>query len=221
MARSRSWASIDTTVRYNDHQTMKYSQPAGTDSTPQLWAGFPNGKTLRVIWLRAKIRFSPGFTTTGTLTNSANAYEFLGWTWNTDDGSGRVEITNTNQYDFYWNIQAKNTGTLIGGGVHANGGTIASEWSAGAWYDYIVECDFSKTTGVARLWIAIDGQAPTLRATSTSTMQNGSALPDLTGVNIGMNFNQTRTASQAQAVWIGQWEVVDGTAHPDPWKLLQ
>jgi hypothetical protein len=210
-------AQIDPSVQYNGHAALKYNQPGGVSNTPELWVRLP--QSLSVMWLRAKIRFSPGFTTTGTLGNSANAYKMLGWAWDTYDGSGRVEIANTSQYQLYWTALAKSTGAVVGGGVYGMGGSVNTEWTDGGWYDYIVEVDFSKNPGVARLWMAKDGQTPVLRATSSSNMQGSAALPKLTNVNWGMNFNQVRAAGQTQALWYGQWEVVDGVAHPDPYKL--
>jgi hypothetical protein len=182
-----------------------------------LWVALP--APLAHIWFRAKVRFSPGFTTTGTLASSANAYKLLGWGWNTYDGSGRLEITNTSQYQLYWGPTSKNGGAALAPVQFSVAGGITTEWSDGGWYDYIVECDFSNgKTGVARVWMARDGQTPTLRATSTSTMTTGS-LPGINSVMWGMNFNQVRTASQAQAVWWGAWEVVDGSKYPHPYGL--
>jgi hypothetical protein len=219
-------ASIDPTVLYNGHQTLKYTQPGGVSTTPALWVHFPNGKVLTKMWFRSKIRFSPGFTTTGTLGNSAadpngeNAYKLLGWGWDTYDASGRVEITNTNQYDFYWNIQSKSNGSLVGGGQHQSPGSITTEWTDGGWYDYIIECDFSQgTNGVSRVWMSKDGQTPVLKATTTGSMTNGSALPNIEWIALGLNFNQQRAANQNQALWYGQWEVIDGVQHPDPYGL--
>jgi len=210
-------AEIDPLVQYNGHSTLKYNQPGGSAASPSFEAYFPNGQTLTKMWLRAKVRFSPGFTTTGTLSNSANAYKLLGWGWNTYDGSGRLEITNTNQYDFYWTPLLN--GSSLGGGTHTSGGSISTEWSDGGWYDYILECDFSAgTSGVSRVWMARDGQVPVLRATSSGTI-GGNTLPGLRYVALGLNFNQVRAANQTQAVWFGQWEVVDGVAHPDPFGL--
>jgi hypothetical protein len=211
-------AELDKTVTYNGHATVKYNQPGGVANSPELWVGLR--QTLSHLWLRAKVRFSPGFTTTGTLANSANAYKLLGWGWNAYDGSGRLEISNTNQYQLYWNVQDKNTGTLIGGGVYGIGGNITTEWSDGGWYDYIIEVDFSQAiTGIARLWMAKDGETPVLRTVSSSTMQGGAALPGLTEVMLGMNFNQVRTAGQTQALWFGEWEVVDGSQYANPYNV--
>jgi hypothetical protein len=215
---SANLAQIDPSVQYNGHATLKYNQPGGSAASPSFEVYFPNGKTLTKMWLRAKIRFSPGFTTTGTLSNSANAYKALGWGWNTYDGSGRLEITNTNQYDFYWTPIYN--GSSIGGGTHTSAGTVGTQWTDGAWYDYIIECDFSNgITGVSRVWISKDGQTPVLRATSSGALTGGRALPGLDYVALGLNFNQVRAANQTQALWYGQWEVVDGVAHPDPFGL--
>lgn len=61
-----------------------------------------------------------------------------------------------------------------------------------------------------------DGQVPVLKGTVPGTMLSGGALPLINGVSVGLNFNQVRTASQSQAIWWGQWEVVDGSQHADP-----
>ena len=211
-----SLASIDNTVTYNDHPTMKYTQPGGVSTTPELWVDFSAHKH---IWFRTKIRFSQGFTTTGTLSNSANAYKLLGFAFDTYDGSGRLEITNTNQYELYWNAQSKTNGSLVGGGVFGQAGNVTTEWSSGGWYDYILDIDFTQSPGVARVWMAPDGQTPVLKATSSGTMQSGLPLPSLTGIMLGMNFNQVRASTQSQAVWWGQWEVVDGTQNPNPFGV--
>ena len=207
---------IDTTVKYNGHQTLRYTFPGGTQQYPGLWANFAT--THKIIWYRVAARWSPGWTTTGT-NSGANAYKLLGWGWDTYDGSGRVEITNTTQYQLYWNFQAKVTGAVLGGGPDSVAGNIVNEWTDGAWYIYVLMVDFSQPKGVAKLWIYKDGTTPVLRARTSGGLTSGAALPNLTGVMIGMNFNQTRAANQTQYIWWGKWEVVDGTAHPNPFGL--
>jgi hypothetical protein len=214
-----SLAQIDNTVLYNGHATMKYNQPGGTAGSPEMWAALPKSTTK--IWLRAHIRFSQGFITTGTLANCANAYKLLGWGFPGYNGSGRLEITNTNQYDLYWGMADRSSGATVGGGdnTHVSPGTISSEWNDGAWYTYIVEVDNSTAAGVTRVYMARGNATPTLRATSKGTMSNGAALPPVNYVFLGMNFNQVRAAGQNQAVWYGDWEVVDGNQYTDPYGL--
>ena len=208
-------ATLDNTVLYNGHATMKYKQPGGGMSTPQLHVYFPAATH---IWYRVKVRFSPGFTTTGVLTNSANAYKLISWGWsNGFDGSGRIEISNTTQYELYENVQ---TGpSLVGGSQYLTAGNITTEWTDGGWYDYIVEVDHSQPAGVIRMWRAKDGQTPIYQGQQQETMNNGSSMPPLTNIAVGLNFNQVRAPNQAQALWWGQWEVVDGTQHPNPFGL--
>ena len=212
-------AELDQSVRYNGHATVKYNAPGGVSNIPGLWAYLPH--PLSTMWFRAKIRFSPGFTTTGVLTNSSNAYKLLGWGYADSYGSGRVEITNTTQYQLYY-------GTLVSGTNTPNstpaqfgiGGNVTTEWSDGGWYDYIIEYqNTSATTSVARLWMARDGSTPVLRATSTSTSLPGYTMPHIGYVMMGLNFNQVRAPNQSQALWYGQWEVVDGVQHPNPFGL--
>jgi hypothetical protein len=208
-------ASLDTMVKYNGHATMKYNQPGGISQTPEMWAALP--KTSKHIWIRTHIRFSPGYTTTGSLTNSASAYKMLGWGWASPNGSGRIEISNTNQYQNYWNVQ--NGGTLIGGGNFTFPGNITTEWTDGAWYTYIIEVDHSTSTGVSRLYMARGTATPTLKSSTPGKMFDGSALPALNYVFLGLNFNQVRLPNQNQAVWYGDWEVVDGTQYADPFGV--
>jgi hypothetical protein len=210
---------IDPAVLYNGHPTLKYNAPGGTSSIPGLWPTLPH--PLSTMWLRVKIRFSPGFTTTGTLTNSSNAYKLLGWGYSDSYGSGRVEITNTSQYQLYYGTLLSGTNTPISTpNQFGIGGNVTTEWSDGGWYDYIVEYQTtSPTTSVARLWIAKDGSTPVLRATSTSTSLPGYTMSHIGYVMLGLNFNQVRAANQNEALWYGQWEVVDGDQHPNPFGL--
>ena len=210
--------SLDTVVRYNGHATMRYDQPGGVATTPTLHHAFYSVAPLTKMWLRAKIRFSPGYTTTGTLTNSANAYKMLGWGWSGFNGRGSLEISNTNEYEFYWYV-FNSTGQTIAGGNVSSAGTISTEWTDGGWYDYILEYEItSDTTAIARAWFQKDGAAPTLRAVTTGAGPVGT-IPAVNAVFLGLNFNQVRATTQNQSIWYGQWEVVDGTQHPNPFSI--
>ncbi len=199
--------SLDQAVQYNGHPTMKYSQPGGVGGTPWLAVALPT--PLTHIWYRVKVRFSPGFSTTGTLTNSSNAYKMLSWGWSGSgfDGSGRLEITNTTEYELYENVQ--NGPSLVGGGKYMAAGNISNEWTDGGWYDYVIEVDHTQPTGIIRLWRSKDGQPLVYQGQTQETMNNGSAMPALTGVTVGLNFNQVRAPNQNQA----------GTQHPNPFGL--
>lgn len=88
------------------------------------------------------------------------------------------------------------------------------------WYVYLLKLDFSGTSaGIATLWMAKDGQPLVQKTTIAPTMSAGNPLPGIIGIMLGMNFNQVRAANQNQAIWFGQWEVIDGVAHPNPYSL--
>lgn len=213
--------SIDTTVLYNGHQTAKYTQPGGVPNTPQLWAFLPTN--LNSFWFRGHVRYSAGFTTTGTNTGTSNAYKLFGWGYDFTQviGEGRLEIANTNGYDFYWTVGSKANGSTIGGGNHQPAGSITTEWTDQAWYTYIVQCINNGNGETAKVWMARESATPTLRATSSGTMNDGvSNVPSIYSMEIGINFNQTRAVGQDQALWWGDWEMVDATVHPDPYGLL-
>lgn len=210
-------ASIDPSVLYHGHATMKYTQPGGVATTPELWPNLPT--SLTVMWFKGVLRWSPGFTTTGTLSNSANAYKIFGWGWDATDGRGSLEFTNTNQYSFVWSIIAK-SGSPSASTIQ-NGPTTVTEWTDGQWYDYIVLYKQTSATQITESWwLAKDGETTVLSKTITGTAPSGVALPKINRVMIGINFNQTRAANQSQAVWWGSWEVVDGSRYPDPYNVL-
>lgn len=211
-------ATVDPAVQYHGHATMAYTQAAGSGLIPELWANIPPTKHL---WARAVIRYSPGWSTVGS-GSGANAYKLLGWSYQGYYGSGRVEITNTNQYDFYWGIIDRTTNATVGGGeqTHVSPGVITTEWTDAGWYVYVIEIDQSGTTGVTRVYMGRDGTTPTLRATNTGTMTNGGPLPPVAVFMLGLNFNQSlRAGREAQSLHYGMWEVVDGGQYPNPFGV--
>lgn len=212
--RNPQLAEIDKTVTYNGHPTLKYNQPGGTDATPEVSVQFPaSSPSLSSFWYRAKIRFQPGWTTTGTLTSSANAYKIFGWGWATSDGRGTLELTNTNEYQLSSDVRTPSSSF-----GWASAGYTSTEWTDGAWYDLIIHFETnSSSTTRTRMWLARDGETPKLRATMNATV-NGTP-PKVDRISLGMNFNQVRAASQTQALWYGQWEVIDGTRYANPFGL--
>jgi hypothetical protein len=206
--------SLDNTVTYNGHATMRYDQPGGQATTPQLWPHLPNGAALKNVWFRAVIRFSPGFTTTGTLPLSANAYKLLGFGWANDFGRATLEITNTTQYQAAAGTQDGDMPTqfVIAGG-------IVNEWKDGAWYDYVMHYQVtSPTTARLRVWHNRGGTSPVLAGTLNLTTKQYAA-PSVGFLTLGLNFNQVRAASKSQALWYGMWEAVDGSTKPNPFGI--
>lgn len=203
--------SLDKGVAYKGHPTLKYTQPGGTDLSPQLTVNLPGATDS--FWYREVIRFSPGWTDTGVLpaSQSANAYKLFGWGWaGPVDDRGTLDFTNTNEYQLSFGVHPRTSGhTLF---AIQSAGTTTTEWTDGGWYQIIVHWEkTSETSGRARVWIGRDGETPALRATTSGTVSSGT-VPSVDRIMIGMNHNQIRAAGQNQAIWIGEWSVVDGRA---------
>lgn len=204
---------LDTSILYNGHPTARYNQPAGGGQTPQLWASLPYGLT--DMWLRAKIRFQPGWSTVGTKPNTANAYKLMGWGWAGTDGSSRLEITNTTQYTFNWSVSGASSGPAVD---TTDGPQVKAEWQDGLFYDYVVHYKALDTKHVQQSWwYCKDGAIPQLVKTITGVMTSGN-VPLLNRVGLGMNINQN--IPKAQYLNWGKWEVIDGAKYPNPYNLL-
>lgn len=232
--RNATLASIDETVLYNGHHTLKYSIPESSAENPELWPTLPS--LMSHVWFRARIRFTPGFTThasgltyndQGQLVPSSDAYKLLGWGYDdgTNYGSGRIEITQTTQYQNYWGMNRKSDNVFSGGNVATHDDArafcdnVVNEWTDGEWYTYIVEIDNTTPTGVTRFYIGKGIGTPVLRGTATGSMVSGGICTAMNSVLCGLNYNQYRNAGQSFSLNYGCWEVVDGNAHPNPFNL--
>ncbi len=213
-------ASIDTGTKYNGGNSMMYTFPGGQSSSAQLVVPV---RPLSNMWLRVKVRWSPGFTTTGTIVQSANAYKFLSWAWQGLNGRGEITITNTNEYQNLIDVfppEYGQAGSRASIADYNGAGRIATEWSDGGWYDYIVHYEIlTPTTSRQRFWVARDGQTPVLRATSNVTSYSDVPLPPINRVQLGRNFNQMRLPGQTMYLWYGQWEIFDGTVNNRPFGM--
>jgi hypothetical protein len=207
---------IDGTVTYNGRKTLRYNQPGGSARSPQLEV--PLKKALSNVWIRAKIRWSPGYTTKGILTNSSNGYKIFGWGWSGYDGRGTFDLTNTTEYQASWDVR-RITGGAIGPFAWGSAGGVRTEWTDGGWYDYVVNFEIlSSTQTRTRVWISKDGETPVLRTSFIGT-SSGTTVPQVNRVHLGQNFNQVRESSKSQALWYGEWQIVNGVKYADPFGL--
>lgn len=213
--RNPQLASLDRAVTYNGHATMRYDQPAGSQSTPQLTAGF-RGNNLTNFWYKMVVRYQPGWTTIGTLTNSANAYKLMDWGWAGGvSGRGGIAVTNTTQYQIYFYLLSG--GSLLTGENDLPFGNVSNEWTSGQWYTYIINYEqTSPANATVRVWKGAQNQTPTLVAT-VQGVSNGHVWPAVDRVSIGENFNQVRV--NGQSLWIGEWSVYDGTKYANPYNV--
>lgn len=198
-----SLVSLDTVVRYNGHPTARSDMPAGGSSLGKMAIPVPN---LTNVWLRVALRYSPGFTTTGTAT-TANSLKLIGWGWAGDDGRGDLEIANTSGYQLHWYVPGSPF-------ISVEAGSVGNEWSDGAWYVVIIHYQqTSATTTLTRAWMGKEGTPLTLRATA-----NGSGTPRPVR-EFAWPFYQNQTRRAAQSVWTGEWAIVDGSKAANPFGV--
>jgi len=212
-------AVLDTAVKYNGHPTVKYNQPGGTTTTPELWASFKNGKTITNMWLRAVIKFSSGFTTYGPVPTPSYAYKLLGWGWDGTNGRGGIGFTNTNDYTFSWGVESL-TGVNLGFTELTGFRKVTTEWTDQAWYDYVIHYEqTSATTTRTSFYLGRDNTVPQLIYVINGTINAGNTVPPVNRIMLGLNFNSARAADKPQELWYGQWEVVDGSQYTNPFNL--
>lgn len=215
---------LDRTVLYNGHPTLRYRQPESSDRSPSLYV--PVSPNRDKVWIRGKIRWAPGFSTEGTGFNSEGnvsspSYKIIDWAWSgVFVGRGGFDVTNGNQYQLSFDVRREGGTTVIGPFAYGVAGRAAAEWTDGLWYDYIVYFErLSDSQTRSRVWMARDGETPVLRATVDGPMIVGAVAPRVARVMLGLNFNQVRRAGQNQALWWGQWEIVDGSKYANPFGV--
>lgn len=211
---------LDRAVLFNGHPTAKYNMPGNSNAVPELQVYFPGGRTLQDMWLRVTLRFSPGWTTDGVLQNAGKGYKLLGWGWDTQNGRGSIEFGPVTDVTIGWYVFS-NAGNSMAPYVFSN--RLPAGWRSGTdWYDIVVHYQQTSATSVReQWWMGLNGTPLIPQGELTGTMIPGQTVPRVNRVALGEVFNQVRAANQSEALWYGQWEVVDGSQYPNPFRLTQ
>ncbi len=217
--------SLDNVVTFAGHPSMMYTFPGGSSAAPQLAAPI---KPLADMWLRYTVRWSAGFTTTGILNgtvtaanptgaSTSNAYKFVFFAFNEYDGRSGVELTNTSDYISFLGYTPRGANPIF---VTGSPGyrRVVQEWSDQKWYDYVLH--YVKTgpqTSTMKFWIVRPGTAPELVSSASLTSTSAQyPTPMAAKIILGRNFNQTRAVNSPVYLWVGRWEVYDGSVNPSP-----
>lgn len=213
--------ALDRSVQYRGHGTLRLDQPGGVRDTPELFVNLPSPTT--TFWFRMTIRYSPGWTDTGTLPReqSSNAYKLIGWGWaNGFEDRGTLDFSNTTEYQLSMGLKPAGA---TGGGIFdlVRAGHASSEWSSGEWITYVVHYEHSGPSAMrARLWIGRSDERPALRGElRVAVPERLGVAPKVDRVQFLYTFNQVRRPDQAQSIWLGEWSVYDGHEE-DPYGIL-
>ncbi|HET7585738.1 MAG TPA: Ig-like domain-containing protein [Gemmatimonadaceae bacterium] len=208
---------LDRSVQWNGHATMRYDQPGGTSASPQVHRSLPH--SLRDLWFRGSYRFSPGWSTKGSRppSETAEAYKWFAIGW-AGGASQRLDVVFTNTDDIYMSAGLAEHGKTL----FAQKAQVTSDASFmwdGGWYTLVVHAIAQGSTVTMEMWLQDQSGRVRLHETVSGTTSNGRPVPAMNRVALGMNFNDTRYPGQSQSLWLGEWEVVDGARHPNPFGV--
>jgi hypothetical protein len=112
------------------------------------------------------------------------------------------------------------TETLLPGSAQ-NFGTVSTEWSDGEWWEYVIH--YKKTGSTSALYqywrrrLTTGGKVSPGSWTYFGMSMSGSATPRVASVDLGCNKNKNNPTTMY--IYWGPWEVVDGSAYPNPFSM--
>ena len=183
-------------------------------------------KPLEKMWFRWRMKYSPGFTTSGPLPpGHANSYKVAFWLWSHYEGRGSIEISNTTQY-------FAGMGVKVPGGDwvryqerplpgSTSFGQVTTEWTDGEWWEFVVY--YNKTGPNSARQYHWRRRLTTRSAVTaqpfvfTGFEVTGGPTPLVSGIRLGETKNKNNPSTMH--IYWGPWEVVDGTAYPNPFQM--
>lgn len=220
--------SIDPTVQYGGHNTLRYRFSNATGSgTPRI---VTNGIGLTGdAWYMYRLKWSPGFCNiinNGYLYAKAhklNDFGFVGQQGRIlsaiTNGSGTPGGGNNNG-DFQWETQTKtNAGVFLNTTMRKVISGASSLYQDGLWYQQIVHFQRVGANHYrVRSWFHEDGQTPTLLATINARDGYHTAPTGLGELQFPCTFNALAAGAPGvgvdQSVWQDGWRVYAGADDP-------
>jgi len=182
-------------------------------------------KPLGNVWVRFRVRFSPGFDLDGAVPAGANqAYKLFFLTFKGATGRTGIEFANRRQY-IYTNLQGGfQRQSEESFGTHRWGGHVAGEFTNGEWYEYIVHREITGPNAYVNRFYR---RQLTRKGVIVNLPWNfwgiktvgkpGQVARPAGGIQLGANKNKSN--DKTQYVYWGPWEVVDGSKHPNSFKV--
>lgn len=209
---------LETTVTYQGKKTMRFTQSSSFGETPQIGSAFGNPLSpdeYDGIWWRSKVRFSSGWTTSGSGPGAAS-YKWLALGLTGPDSSRGMIIHQMSDWapELMIDDSSIDGGPLIGrpGGLHP-------ETSDNNWYDVIVFAKrYSDTRGRLRMWFAIDGTTPVEQFDLDDNPNPSVAMGRFFGFSFGRNFNKFPPSSPQYIYW-GPAAFYDESVYSNPFGL--
>lgn len=223
--------SVDPTVTYGGHSTLRYRYSNGTGSgTPRVVTnGIGNTGD---AWYMYRLKWSPGFC--NIINNGyafAKAHKLCDFGFVGQQGRILSAITNgtgtpggaNNNGDFQWETQTKTlTGVFLNTTMRRVISGASSLYQDGKWYQSIAHFQrIGANHYRLRAWFHEDGQTPTLLATINARDGYHTAPTALGELQFPTTFNALQAGAPGvgvdQSVWQDGWRVYLGA--DDPFSL--
>lgn len=235
LAAVRWFAPNESRFRVADHVSLvsdptfgrvaRITQPADPDPasrggfSPQLRRSLP--QPLTNAWFRFRIRFSPGWTTSGPYPAGwANSYKVAFMLWDRFSGRAEIEFSNTRQYITGVGVQGMRCSELPLPGSQPFG-IVTTEWTGQDWWEFVMYYEqLDSHTFRQRWWrrqLTVRGTLVDNPFTFRGSEQSCESAPRVRGIALGANKNKATPVTQY--IFWGPWEVVDGSKYPNPFHL--
>ena len=221
-----SFVDLVTDPTFGQVVRITFPQNSGAlGPVPRMKKGLP--QPLDDMWYRWTMKYEPGWTTVGPdPAGHANSYKIAFWTWNTWNGRGEVELSNTSQYitgmgvvDSQGNQQRYTTQMLPGSAP--NFGRITTEWSDNEWWEFVVHYEKKTNTSADNsFWrrrLTTNGAIAPGPWTFVGWNASGATVPSVAAVELGANKNKNNPTDMY--IYWGPWEVVDGSKSANPFNV--
>lgn len=206
-------------------RVARITQPADPDPqtrggfSPQLRRSLP--EPLGKVWFRLRVKFSPGWTTSGSYPPGwANSYKLAFLLWQGYSGRAEIEFSNTRQYITGVGVQGVRCSEIPLPGSQPFG-NVTTEWSGGDWWEFVMYYERIDSHTFRQRWWRRQLTASGSRVDNAFTFRGSEmscpSAPLVRGIALGANKN--KAAPVTQYIYWGPWEVVDGSAYPNPFHL--
>ena len=205
---------------------ITFPQNSGSPgSSPQMHQSL--SQPLAKMWYRWRMRYEPGWTTVGPdPAGHANSYKVAFWLWQNYEARGGVVFTNSTQYLIEFGVRQPGGSYLQYNerpipGSALNFGNVSTEWTDNQWYEFVAYYDKTgPTTAQQHYWrrrLTTNGQVAPGPWIYMGLDLSGQPTPLVRGIQLGINKNKNNTHDMY--IYWGPWEVVDGSAYPNPWGM--
>lgn len=228
--------SVDLVDDRTFTRVARITQRPGS-SSPQL--RFTLARPLDKVWIRFRVRFSPGWTARGTQGPSQGAaYKVMHMYMVGGGASGRtrVDIENGTQFGCGMGFPKRryretplpgHRGGGLGCGTATPAGGVGDEFNDGEWYEWIVYHEKTgPTTGRVQYWHrkltqggVIANASWRFSGWSMTGLTSADEFPVVRELKLGINKN--REPDVTQYIYWGPWTVIDGSVAHDPFGVAR